>query len=44
MARTRAAAVRQALLDRGVPANRIRVMQGRAGGGMDAGAVQVNVR
>ena len=44
MARTRAAAVRQAMIDRGVAANRIRVVAGRPMAGMDPNGVLVMVR
>ena len=44
MARTRAAAVRQAMIDRGVAANRIRVVAGRPMRGMDPSGVHVMVR
>lgn len=44
MARTRGQAVRQALIDRGVPANRIRVMNAGMMRGADGNAVQVQVR
>jgi outer membrane protein OmpA-like peptidoglycan-associated protein len=44
MARTRAAAVRQAMIDRGVPANRIRVVASRPTRGMDPNGVHVMVR
>jgi len=44
MARTRAAAVRQAMIDRGVAANRIRVVAGRPASNMEPNSVHLMVR